>query len=158
MLWSLFLWKWILVVRKHTKYRALALSSFACFVHMGNGRNRKACKHCSKHNQLIEERALWSWLDDKCMKGVLVWSALQDINRSQQMEQYPVCRSTSCPSSTTTLLDVQDHKSPYLTVPGTTVNTGTRSSCSLYCGRMLVESYHAVFVVLVWDLVMALKQ
>ncbi|XP_033608237.1 electrogenic sodium bicarbonate cotransporter 1 isoform X3 [Cryptotermes secundus] len=42
---------------------------------------------------------------------------LQDINRSGQMEQYPVCRSTSCPSSTTSLLEVQDHKGPYLTVP-----------------------------------------
>jgi hypothetical protein len=72
------------------------------------------------------------------MKGLLVWSALQDINRSLQMDQ-SVCRSTSCPSPKMTLLDVRDHKGPYLTVPGTTVNIGTRSSCSLYCARMLVD-------------------
>ncbi|XP_021934526.1 sodium-driven chloride bicarbonate exchanger isoform X3 [Zootermopsis nevadensis] len=42
---------------------------------------------------------------------------LQDSNRSPQMEQHSVCRSTSCPSSETAHSDVQNNKAPYLTVP-----------------------------------------
>ncbi|XP_069698390.1 sodium-driven chloride bicarbonate exchanger isoform X4 [Periplaneta americana] len=43
---------------------------------------------------------------------------LQESNKSPHTEQQPVCRSTSCPTSETALLEVQDNKGPYLTVPG----------------------------------------
>lgn len=58
------------------------------------------------------------------------------------MEQHPICRSTSCPNSETALLGVRDNKGPYLTVPGTTVNNGSCSCCSLYCAIMLAEPAH----------------
>jgi len=45
---------------------------------------------------------------------VLVWSALQDENKCLQMEQQPVCRSTGCPISVMSFLDLQDYKAPIL--------------------------------------------
>jgi hypothetical protein len=74
--------------------------------------------------------------------GLCVCPALQDSNRSPQMEQLSVCRSTSCPSSETAHFDVQDNKGSYLTVPGTRVNIATCSHCFLYCARMLAEPLH----------------
>jgi hypothetical protein len=77
------------------------------------------------------------------MTGVLVlmWSALQDENKSPQMEQQPVCRSTGCPISVMAFLNLQNNKGPSLTVPGTTVNIGTCNCCSSpYIARMLSES------------------
>ena len=72
---------------------------------------------------------------------MLAWSALQDENKSPQMEQQPVCSSTSCPISVMSFLDLQNYKGPCLTVPGTTVNIGTCDCCSsLYIVRMLSES------------------
>ena len=112
------------------------------YVHLSSGEESKGCEHYSNTS---------SWLTKHCddvltivrMTGVLllVWSALQDENKSPQMEQHPVCRSTSCPISATAFLDVQNYKGPYLTVPGTTVNIGTCSCCySLHIVRMLSES------------------